>query len=298
MEQKLPDTKASESWRIFRAFLSSLPPSEGASLPDLNCWRYLTGNGEPDFLWPEGRMAVELTGWIDQTQIYEGKTLEHFNKKVRAVLLEQRAKFERLEGHWVYLEALQKPDRKWTSLICPMLVFFADRANAVRNLRLHLESSELPQEIREMFAGATIYKMPGQRASVRAVEGWRSRASDQSVDADEAIERDLKRSFESLRQNLRKKLDKAEKYRAVVEARNFAKLWLVIHYDDTALEWAAPLLVPVVQFGYGPDAHESQRELARRARDEVWSDLEGGHFDRVYLLFPDQPAPFSEKLWP
>ena len=208
MEQKFPDAKTSESGRIFRAFLSSLAPSEGANLPDWTCWRYLTGNGEPDFLWSEGRMAVELTGSIDQTQIYEGKTLEQFNQKVRAFLLEQRAKFKSLEGHWVYLKALQRPNRKWNSLICPMLVFFADRASAMRNLRLHLESSELPQEIREMFGRATIYKMPGRRPLVRAVEGGRSCEAKQSVDAEEAIEQDLEQSFESLRQNLEKKNSK------------------------------------------------------------------------------------------
>jgi hypothetical protein len=57
-------------------------------------------------------------------------------------------------------------------------------------------------------------------------------------------------------------------------------------------------LDPAVQFGYGPDAHESQRKLAQRVRSEIGSDLERGDFDKVYLLFPDQPDPFAERLWP
>ena len=105
------------------------------------------------------------------------------------------------------------------------------------------------------------------------------------------------RSIESFKNNLTKKMGKAEKYRSIGKARGFDDLWLVIHYDDTALEWAAPW-VPDLQFSYGSDSHESQRELAQRIRSEVWSGLQRGHFDKVYLLFPDQPRPFAERLWP
>ncbi len=296
MGQRLLDAKSSESWKVFRAFLSSLPPSESAVLPYWRRWRYLTGNREPDFVWPEGKIAVELTGWVDQTQMQKGKALEKYNQKVSVLLRERRANFKGLDSHWVYLEAFQQPSRKWNSAICTMLAFFAERANALREPRMHVESSELPREIRGMFRGATIYKMPDQRPLVRAVAHGRFRA-EQSVSTEDAIEEDLKRSFESLKRNLRKKIEKAGKYRIIGEPRDF-KLWLVIHYDDAALEWAAPLLVLAVQFSYGPDARESQKQLAQRARREVYGDLQRACFDRVYLLFADAVPPHAEKLWP
>mgnify|MGYP001250113828 CR=1 FL=1 len=297
MRRQSDDAKASESWRIFQAFLASLPPSESARLPDWKCWRYLTGNSEPDFIWPEGKIAVELTGWIDEDQIREGKSLEEFNRKIRGLLFKERETFKTLEGHWVYLETLQRPKRKWDSMIPQMLIFFADRAATLRDLRLHLENSELPQGIRAMFRGATIYKMLGKGPSVRALKSAVS-LPEQSFDAEKVIEQDLMRSFESLKRNLTKKMGKAEKYRSIGTALGFAEMWLVIYYDDTALEWAAPLLVPELQFGYGSDAHESQKKLAQRVRSEVSGDLQRGYFDRVYLLFPDQPAPFAERLSP
>jgi hypothetical protein len=33
---------------------------------------YLAGNIEPDFIWPEGKIAIELTGWIDETPNKQG----------------------------------------------------------------------------------------------------------------------------------------------------------------------------------------------------------------------------------
>ena len=293
MGQKSHDAEASKSWRILGRFLWSVETSE-PGLPAYRCWKYLAGNKEPDFFWPEGKMAVELTGWIDEAQIREGKTLEEFNRKIRALLLKKREKFNALEGHWVSLAALRTPTRKWDSVTRPLLIFVADRAETLRDQRLHLENSEFPQEMRAMFGGATIYRMPGKGPSVWAVPTGAPSFLGQSFDAEKAIEQHFMRS---LKKNLTKKMEKAENYRSIGKALGFAEVWLVIHYDDTALEWAAPL-VPDLRFSYGPDSHESQRKLAQRIRSEVGCALQRGHFDKVYLLFPDQPRPFAERLWP
>jgi hypothetical protein len=295
MGQKSHDAEASKSWKTLRAFLWSVETSE-PRLPGYRCWKYLAGNNEPDFIWPEGKMAVELTGWIDEAKISKGKALEEFNRTMRTVLLKEPKTFKALEGHWVYLEALQPPERNWDSVTRQMLIYLADLAATLRDVRLlHLKNSELPQEMRAMFREAMIYKMPGS-PSVSVVPKRDRSFLEQSYDAEKAAEQHLMQSVESFKNNLTKKMGKAEKYRSIGKALGFAEVWLVIHYDDTALEWAAPW-VPV-QFSYGPDSHESQRKLAQRARTEVWSDLQHGHFDKVYLLSPDQPRPFAERLWP
>ncbi len=292
---KSHDAEASRSWKTLRAFLWSVETSE-PRLPGYRCWKYLAGNNEPDFIWPEGKIAIELTGWIDEAEISKGKALEEFNRKIRTVLLKERETFKALEGHSVYLEALQPPKRNWDSVTRQMLIYLADRAATLRDLRLHLKNSELPQEMRAMLREAWIYTVPGS-PSVRVVPKSDRSFLKQSFDAEKAAEQHLMRSVESFKKNLTKKMGKTEKYRSISKARGFDDLWLVIHYDDKAVEWAAPW-VPDLQFSYGSDSHESQRKLAQRIRSEVWSDLQRGHFGKVYLLFPDQPRPFAERLWP
>src|SRR5271167_4719392 len=114
------DAEALKSWKTLRAFLWSVETSE-PRLPGCRRWKYLSGNNEPDFIWPEGKMAIELTGWIDEAQISKGKALEEFNRRIRTVLLKEPEKFKALEGHWVYLEALQPPKRNWDSATREML---------------------------------------------------------------------------------------------------------------------------------------------------------------------------------
>jgi hypothetical protein len=293
MKQPPHDAKAQESWRIFRAFLSSVSTSQFGSLPHADCWDYLAGDSEPDFLWPGGSLAVELTGWIEEARIHEGKTLEQFNLKIRDVLRKEPRWLGALEGHWARLEAVEvPPSKRWECIARRLLIFLADKAETLRDARLYLDEPDLPGELRAIFQEAIIYKMwPRSGPSVSVSK----RAAFTTGPAFDCLRAN---PIESLRINLRRKMQKAEKYRTVGKARGFDKVWLVIHYDDTALEWAAPLLGPEVQFDYGPDAHDSQRNLAERVQREVWPDLQRGCFDKVLLLFPDQPAPLAVTLWP
>jgi len=293
MEHNSDSGKESDSWKVFRAFLAALPYSE---LSREDSWAYLSGNHEPDFISSDGKIAVELTGWIDERAIGKAKALENFNRKVRDVVHARRGEFKALEGHWVYLEARQvPPSMVGEDFVQRILAFLVGHVPVARILRL--ENCELPEHMRGWFRAVTIYKMQRANLLVRAL--WERAPFDPTElrDIEQVKEEAVEESLQSLKQNITKKIQKAGRY-LVGGVRSFTELWLVIHYDDTALEWAAPWLGLVVDFRYGREAQESQRKLAERVRGEFLNALQGGQFDKVYLLFADTIPPFAEKLWP
>jgi hypothetical protein len=90
----------------------------------------------------------------------------------------------------------------------------ADRAATLRDPRLQLKNSELPQEMSAMFREAWIYKMRGSAVLVRPVRKGARSFLEQSFDAEKATGQHLMRSIESFKNNLIKKMGKAEKYRS------------------------------------------------------------------------------------
>lgn len=273
---------------MFKRFVASQASFAGSR------WRYGSDDDRPDFVWPRGRIGVELGEWLHEEQTRSSVQSHRYEDEInctakRRGLTPFLKSFKRsnIDRYFVLATPRSLPRRKERlAAIDALLSFLADAPRPSSEFERRRGKifglADLPKQLEPFFSHVSIHIAPNINLGIQL-----NRAT--SFDSEDA--------YLALEKLLRDKLvRKCRLYEVAKQSKGLTRLWLVVHYG-LAFGINSPFEGIAIRQGLGADAATSLQLIVNRAHESI-ERAAGQPFDRVVLLLDFSPRPLCFELWP
>jgi hypothetical protein len=285
----LNETKEEREAAVFARFLSTQSPLKAMS------WKY-TGSGHwrPDFVSSDG-VGVELAEWLHESQTRTAREIEKFEQEIISAAEARHLKpflksfdASELPRYVVVVHVRKVPRQRGREEITKGLLDFlvtCDKPRTAWELRngRTFGQAELPKALGHYFATVHIGCATANINLGLSIARGGSFASEDAVEALLTVMRDKLETKQNLYQKTRRE-------------RQLEALHLLVHYGR-GFVWNTPYHGIGLREGRSLDEPTSRQVISEHA-SRYAASVDGGAFDRIFLLFDLGIEPDCRLIWP